>query len=105
MPAIIISTNEDGSVTLAPIDATPEMLQAGEQFASMDEAMQAVGEVMGEAPGGDQAGAGGQGGDGNLAPNPDEGAEPAGLPPDDSEAPTEDDEQMGAGYKRARRGQ
>lgn len=52
MTALIISDNGDGTATVAPIDATPEMLQEGEQFASMDEAVQAAGEVLGEASAG-----------------------------------------------------
>jgi hypothetical protein len=104
MPSIIISTNEDGSATVAPIDATPEMLQDGEQFASVDEAMKAVGEVMGGEPDADQ-----QGGPSDQDADNGDAPPPVDTPmgPNDAamaQDPAEEDRQMGAGYNAARRG-
>lgn len=47
MPALLLNTNEDGTVTVAPCDPTPEMLAEGETFASVEEAVSAVGDVLG----------------------------------------------------------
>ena len=47
MPSLLISKNDDGTVTVAPCDPTPEQLADGEQFATIEEATQAVTSVLG----------------------------------------------------------
>lgn len=87
MPAILLNRNDDGTATAAPIDATPEMLQEGETFNNMGEALKAVGEIM------------------NGDPDPEAGAEgpmsTEGQPMQDAAAQGD----MEAGYQAARTGQ
>jgi hypothetical protein len=91
MPAVIISDNGDGSATVAPIEATPEMLADGEQFATLGEAMQATSEVLGEAAGDDQA-------------EPEEPMAAEGTGGEAPLTPEEEDEELTGGYQSARRG-
>jgi hypothetical protein len=88
MPALIINLKPDGTVTVAPCDPTPEQLQGGQDFQSVDEALKAVEEAL-ESP--DQEAQEQQ------APGGDEGADAAGTP-------QQQDQAMGTGYDAARRG-
>lgn len=89
MPSLIISSYE-GVTKVAPFEPTPEMLAEAETFESMDEALQAIGEV--------------------LAPQGAEQTEPEGAMPTEgqpmaADAIPQDDEDMQAGYSAAKRGQ
>lgn len=107
MPALTIETREDGTVLVAPA-AQPLDPQAAEQFASLDEAMMAVGKVLGEPEGG-SAGADAEGGE---APAPGgqagQGSQDAGMvETGDSLAPTppaDMEGDMAKGYNRAKKG-
>lgn len=93
MPSILIHTNDDGTVTAAPIDATPDMLAQGETFASLDEAMDAVSEVLG-------------GGEQDVPGDTDDGQEGT-MPPEGKQMgpdPMPTDDPMTQGYRDARRG-
>ncbi len=55
MPALIIQTNEDGTVSIAaPQQIPPELLADAEQVASLDEAAQIVKDVLGADQAGEQ---------------------------------------------------
>lgn len=90
MPSLIISSY-DGVTKVAAIEPTPEMLAEAETFGSMDEALQAVGEVL--AP---------EQGEGEIAP---EGPMSTEGMPMKQDAMPQDDQDMQAGYASAKRGQ
>lgn len=46
MPSLIISVQDDGSVMVAGIEPTPDMLQGAKSFASIAEATQAIAEAL-----------------------------------------------------------
>lgn len=46
MPSVIVCVEEDGTVKVAGVEATPEMLQGAQTFASIREATQAIEEAM-----------------------------------------------------------
>ena len=65
MPSLIISVQEDGTVMVAGVEPTPEMLQGAESFGSIAEATQAVGQAL--APAGGEPAEPGQGMPGEMA--------------------------------------
>lgn len=86
MPSLIISTNEDGTASVAPFEAAPEMLQGAEQFPSIDEAVQAAGQALSPQ---------------DPAAQPEEGAAlPEGAPLNQDEK----DASLEQGFARAKRG-
>lgn len=103
MPALTLETQEDGSVLVAPA-TQPLDPNAAEKFASLDEAMTAVTQVLGT----DEAGPGEPGKGQNALPEEAEEARGEAPPTGDSLEPTAPgamEEDMQAGYNRARKGQ
>lgn len=92
MPSLIISSY-DGVTKVAAIEPTPEMLAEAETFESMDEALQAVGEVL--AP---------EQGEGEIAPEGGEGSMSTEGQPMAQDVLPQDDQDMQAGYASAKRG-
>ena len=96
MPSLIISSY-DGVTKVAAIEPTPEMLAEAESFESMDEALQAFGEVLGEQTTDPAAG------DGTDENTPEGPMNPDG-PQMAQDVIPQDDEDMQSGYASAKRG-
>jgi hypothetical protein len=85
MPALIIETQEDGSVLVAPA-TTPIDPATAETFASLEEAASAVKEVLGQG----------------AAPAGEQGAQPPGAP--GPVTATDPEADMQTGYDNAKKG-
>lgn len=108
MPYIVICKKADGSIEVAahPGEATPEMLQDAQPAASVEEAAQMARDVLGEGGGAEQPGGmmHGEGMDKQMQMPMEEGGMPMSMPGAEGMPMESREDQMAAGFKRARKG-